>query len=382
MKKKSSSTKQKKEKSAKPKVRYGVIGLGYISQAAVLPSFAHAGANSELTALVSSDAEKLEVLGKKYKVPHLYAADQYDACLENPEVDAVYIALPNSLHCEYTVRAAEMGKHVLCEKPLGVTRRECARMIEACERNGVKLMTGYRLHFDPANLQTIETVRSGKIGEPRVFSSTFSYSIHPESHARLQAELGGGPLFDIGIYCINAARYLFQSEPIEVSAICGISEDPKLSEVEESISAILRFPGDRLAQFTASFGAADSAFFSVLGTKGSLCLEQAYELADERSLCVKVGEKETEKKFEKIDQFSPELLHFSDCVLNDREPEPSGIEGLIDVAIIEHLYRSAASGKAVALAPLPQKDRPTKRLEMKKPAVPEQELIHAVPPAA
>src|SRR4051794_37847345 len=150
-------------------IRYAVVGLGHIAQVAVLPAFKHAE-RSSLTALVSGDATKRKKIGRKYKVPHVYSYEEYGECLANEEVDAVYIALPNDMHCEYTVRAAEAGKHVLCEKPMAVTEDECRRMIAAAEANRVKLMIAYRLHFEEANLKVLEMIRQGEIGEPRFFS--------------------------------------------------------------------------------------------------------------------------------------------------------------------------------------------------------------------
>jgi glucose-fructose oxidoreductase len=233
----------------KKRIRYAVVGLGHIAQVAVLPAFGNARRNSRLAALVSGDPVKLDALGKKYGVDRLYTYEQYDECLKSGEVDAVYIALPNSLHCEYAVRAARAGLHVLCEKPLAVTEEECERMARAASEAGVKLMTAYRLHFERANLEAVEIVRSGRIGEPRLFNSTFGTPVVP-GNIRVKRALGGGVLYDIGIYCINAARSLFRDEPVEVSAVTAGT----LDEVEESVSAVLRFPNERLATFTASFG--------------------------------------------------------------------------------------------------------------------------------
>ena len=148
----------------------------------------------------------------------------YENILRSGNIDAIYIALPNHLHCEYTVRAASAGIHVLCEKPMAVTSKECLEMIRACEDAGVKLMIAYRLHFDKANLKAVEIVQSEKIGTPKIFNSTFSMHVK-EGNIRLNDEsLGGGPVYDIGIYCINAARYLFRNEPQEVFAFTATSD--------------------------------------------------------------------------------------------------------------------------------------------------------------
>jgi predicted dehydrogenase len=364
------------------KIGYAVVGCGWISQAAALPAFAHAGKNSKLVALVSSDPKKLKALGEKYDVSNLYLAENYEECLRNPEVDAVYIALPNSLHCDYTIRAAEHGKHVLCEKPMAVTTEECERMIEVCEENNVKLMIAYRLHFDRANLETGELIRSGKLGEPRLFNSIYSYNIQDPNNTRLKAHLGGGPLYDIGIYCINGARYLLHSEPLSVVGCHATSDDPRFLEVEEAISATLKFPNQVTAQFTCSFGAADESMFEVIGTKGKVHMDSAFELSEDRYQCVTVGDKEKEKTFKKTDQFAPEFLYFSDCILKDKKVEPSGLEGLIDVHIIESIYRAVESGQEVRLDDIPTKAKPNLRLVLSKPAVKEQPLINATSPAA
>src|SRR5256885_4393042 len=197
-------------------VGYAVIGLGHIAQSAVLPAFMHAK-NSKMVALVSGDAEKRAKLARKYRCDAYDVRDLNDV-LDRPDVDAVYIAEPNDKHAEYAVRCAKEGVHVLCEKPLAISEEECRRMIEACHDSGVKLMTAYRLHFDPANLEAIRQIEQGRIGETRIFSSTFAYQVKP-GNIRTSAERGGGAIWDLGVYCINAARYLFRADPIEVFAM-------------------------------------------------------------------------------------------------------------------------------------------------------------------
>lgn len=360
-------------------VRYAVIGLGHIAQVAVLPAFAHAK-NSELVALVSGDAEKLRKLGEKYDVPHTYLYDDLDTCLHSPEIDAVYVALPNDLHYECCLRAAAAGKHILCEKPLAVTVHDAEEMLAAAERNGVKLMTAYRLHFEPANLAAIDAVRSGQIGDVRYFSSTFSYQITDPRNIRLRAERGGGPIYDIGVYCINAARYLMGDEPEEVAAFTANSGDKRFKEVEESAAAVLKFSGGRLASFIVSFGAADSARYEIVGTKGSIVLDPAYEYSMALEATFKLGEKERGKKFPHTDQFAGEIEEFSRNVLSDRDPEPNAREGIADLRIISALLESAASGRAVPLAPFKKHRRPGRhQLERKRPTR-EPRTVHVTSP--
>jgi glucose-fructose oxidoreductase len=365
----------------KARVRYAVVGQGYIAQSAVLPAFAHARRNSELSALFSDDRVKLRKLGRKYGVDHLYGYEEYERGLLESEADAVYIALPNDLHREYAERAANMALHVLCEKPMAPSVPDCDAMIEAAKRNQVKLMIAYRLHFQKANLTAIETLQRGQLGEPRIFSSVFTMDVKDRNNIRLKRERGGGTLWDIGIYCINAARYLFQDEPQEVFAWSANSGDSRFREVEEMTSAILRFPGERLASFTTSFGASDVASYQVVGTKGNLRLDSAYEYAEKMTMNITVGDKEENKTFPQTDQFAPELLHFSDCVLSGREPHPSGREGLADVRVIEALYRSAESGAPVPLSGVPPGSRPSIEQLSERPAVKEPELIKVTPPS-
>ncbi|HEU4693781.1 MAG TPA: Gfo/Idh/MocA family oxidoreductase, partial [Vicinamibacterales bacterium] len=305
-------------------VRYAVVGLGHIAQVAVLPAFAHARRNSRLTALVSDDRAKLKALAKKYRVDGTFTYDEYDACLE--QVDAVYIALPNSMHAEYTSRAANAGVHVLCEKPLAVTADECEQMIEACRENKVKLMVAYRLHFEEINLKAVDLVRAGRIGEPKFFNSSFSMTVR-RGDIRTKKAFGGGSLYDIGVYCINAARYLFRAEPTEVVAMSVHSGVKALSEIDESTAAILRFDGGRVASFVTSFNAADVAEYRVVGTKGQVHVDPAYEYAEGLEYEMIIDGKSTKKRIGRRDQFAAELLHFSKCVLENRKPEPSGEEG-------------------------------------------------------
>jgi predicted dehydrogenase len=360
------------------KVRYAVVGLGYISQVAMLPAFAHATRNSELAALVSDDPAKLKKLGRKYHVSGLYSYEQLEDCLA--EVDAVYIALPNSQHREYTERAAAGGVHVLCEKPMAVTEEDCRAMIQACRDHQVKLMVAYRLHFEAANLAAVELVRSGKLGDPRVFDSVFTMQVE-EGNIRVKRALGGGTLYDIGIYCINAARYLFRDEPQEAFAFTASNRQKRFREVEEMTGALLRFPGDRLATFTCSFGGADVSAYHLVGTKGDLRLDPAYEYAGELTLVATVDGRKQERTYAKRDQFAPELLHFSDCILTGRDPHPGGDEGLADVRVIRALYESARTGRPVTLGAFETPPRPTRAKEERRPPVRKPELVRASPPS-
>jgi predicted dehydrogenase len=359
-------------KTLRGPIRYAVVGLGHIAQVAMLPAFAHAKRNSRLTALVSDDLHKRRIVGRKYRVEKTYGYDDYEACLRN--VDAVYIALPNSMHAEYTIRAARAGVHVLCEKPMAVTVDECQAMIDACREHRVKLMIAYRLHFEEINLGVIDLVRKGRIGPPRFFNSSFAMTVR-DGNIRTDKKLGGGTLYDIGVYCINAARHLFRSEPKEVIAVSVNSGSAKLREIDESTGALLRFDGERVAAFITSFNAADVAAYRIVGTRGQVHVDPAYEYAEGLAYELTINGKTTRKRIGKRDQFAPELLYFSDCIRRNRRPEPSGEEGLQDVRVVQALYESAETGKAVQIPPFRAAKQPSRRQRIRRPGVSEPVLV-------
>ena len=360
------------------KVRYAVVGLGWFAQAAILPGFA-AAKNSELVALVTGDPAKAKALSDKYSVAcHGYG--DYDGLMASGQVDAVYIALPNSMHREYTERAARHGVHVLTEKPMAETAADCQAMIDTCAAANVRLMVAYRLHFEEANLKAIEAATSGTIGTPRLFSSVFTQQV-VEGNIRLDDSLGGGPLQDIGIYCINAARYLFRAEPDEVSALASWPADKRFEEVPETVCATLRFPGERLATFSCGFGEAKVDEYRLVGSAGDLRMSPAYGWKGELKQWITTEKGTKEATFPDKGQIAPELTYFSGCVLDGREPEPSGLEGLIDVRIIEALRESYKERRPVPLGRFPSKPRPDLGMKMEKPATAKQELIHAAPPS-
>ncbi|MBW4518261.1 MAG: Gfo/Idh/MocA family oxidoreductase [Scytolyngbya sp. HA4215-MV1] len=365
----------------KQNIRYAVVGLGWFAQAAALPAFAHAE-NSELVALVSDDPSKLAELSQKYPgMKCTFSYEEYDDLLSSGLIDAVYIALPNHLHCDYTVRAASAGIHILCKKPMAVTVSECEAMIKAAEKNHLKLRIAYRLHFEAANLQAAEVMRSHQIGEPRIFNSLFTQQT-TAGNIRLEKEKGGGTLDDIGIYCINAVRSLFQAEPIAVFATSANNGEERFQEVAEMTTAILRFPGNRLASFTYSFGAAKVSTYQVVGTKGDLRVDPAYSTQGEIKHVLTIDGKTQEHTFEPHDQIAAEFVYFSNCILQNHNPKPSGKEGLIDVQIIRALEQSIATGSFVQIESPERHQRPTAEQTIDRSPVQEKAaLIHATDPS-
>ena len=344
-----------------------VVGQGHFAQVAVLPAIAQLD-DVELAALVSGSRQKLDELGDEYNVHTLVDYDDLDDLLASGSIDAVYIAVPNDLHAEITLIAARHGVHVLCEKPMAPTEAECMQMIRACEQRGVKLMIAYRLHFEAANLVAVEIARGGELGDPRIFSSVFSLQVR-EGNIRVQPRRGAGPLYDLGVYCVNAARYLFRSEPREVLAqrFAGHG-DPRFAAVEEAYAATLRFPDERVAQFTCSFGAADRSHYEIIGSEGVLTLDNAYEYAAEMKMSIDGMHGKKDRTFEKRDQIAAEIEYFARCIRENIDPEPSGWEGLEDVRILQAIQSSARFGRTVPIDPIHRPRRPDLGQEIRIPA--------------
>ena len=333
-----------------------VIGQGHFAQVAVLPAIEQLD-DVELTALVSASDHKLHELGDRYGVRKLVHYEDLDELLATGEIDAVYIAVPNDLHAEMTLIAARHGVHVLCEKPMAPTEAECMQMVRACEQRRVKLMVAYRLHFQAANLVAIEIARGGELGDLRVFSSTFTMQVR-EGNTRVQARRGAGPLYDIGIYCVNAARYLFRAEPAEVLALKLAGRDPRFASVDEAYAVTMRFPHERVAQFACSYGAADRAHYELIGSDGLLTLDNAYDYSTEMKMWVNGKHGEKTRTFERRDQIAAEIEYFARCIRDNVDPEPSGWEGVADVRILQAISQSARFGRAVTIEPILRPRRP------------------------
>ncbi|NOJ93540.1 Gfo/Idh/MocA family oxidoreductase [Corallococcus coralloides] len=362
------------------RVRYAVVGAGNLTQVAILPAFQHAEENSELVAIISSDKAKRVALQEKYGVEHVGGYESFEQVLRDSKADAVYIVLPNTMHRSFTERAARVGVHVLCEKPMATSVDDCEAMIRATNENDVKLMVAYRLHFEEANLRAIELVRSGRLGDPLVFSGTLTQQVR-EGDIRTRVDVGGGALLDEGPYPINAARYLFRDEPREVFAFTGGGRDGRFHGVDASAFALMRFPNGRVAQFAISHEASAVSSYRLVGTEGDLLVKHGFGYGTDIQHELTVGGETETRTFKNSDQFAPELVYFSKCVLEDRDPEPNGIEGLADVRIIVALQESARTGKPVKLAPFEKPKRPTLEQLIVKPPVEPPEPVNAPAPA-
>jgi predicted dehydrogenase len=335
----------------KKKVGFAVVGLGAIAQGAVLPAFGHAK-KAKLIALVGRDKGKAEKFARKYNVQAVYKTEEFGDCVQNPQVDAVYLATPQSEHWKATVAAARAGRHVLCEKPLALNPDQSAEMVRVCEESGVQLMTAYRKYFEPSALFLKKLIQNGKLGKIDVITTSFSeLHVAGKSIAWLldSKVAGGGPLMDLGVYCVNTSRWLVDEDPVEASAYAWKKDAERFRDVEEGISFRLQFASGIVMEGTSTYSSIISSFVFVQGTKGWACLAPAFPFDEERRLTGKIGGKWFEKKFQVVDEFAPELDAFAEAIRTKKSVAPDGWQGHRDMCILQAIYASAGNGKPVSV---------------------------------
>lgn len=339
------------------RVGFAIVGLGHLALEWVLPAFAQSTL-AKPVALVSGDAAKAAQVAQQYGIASssLYNYHDFDRIAHDASVDAVYIIFPNSMHAEFTERAAKAGKHVLCEKPMATSVAECERMIAACRAASVHLMIGYRSQYEPMDRAIGKMVRNGQLGKPREFiASNSQRQGNPGQWRQKKALAGGGALPDIGLYCLNAARFLSGEEPTEVFASTwSPKDDPRFREVEASVHFSLRFPSGFSATAVSSYDSHESRFFRLQGTDAWVGMNPAFAyqgLKMQSARLVDGHDTISEPAFPFKDQFAAELDHMADCVITGRQPHTPGEEGLHDQRIMEAIYQSAREARAVTIAP-------------------------------
>lgn len=331
------------------KMGWAIVGLGSLAINQILPAFAKCE-KSKPVAFVSGHPDKANKLAARYGInpKNIYNYQNYDSIRDNPEVDIIYIVLPNCMHAEYTIRGFQAGKNVLTEKPMACTPGECQNMIDAGRRAGKKLMVAYRCRYEPYNQEAIRMARSGELGATQVIVADAGWNATNPDQWRLKKSLsGGGSLMDIGIYALNASRYLTGEEPTEINAMMyNAPGDPRFKEVEETINFQLRFPGGVLANCTSSYGYVSQSHYRVIGSDGWLDLDPATWYT---GLRMRVGRKNTieEVDLPERDHFALEMDHMSECVMTDKQPLTPGGEGLRDMTLIMAIYEAARAGKTV-----------------------------------
>lgn len=333
------------------KLGWAIVGLGNLSIHQILPAFAKCE-KSKVTAFVSGHPDKANKLASRYAVnpKNIYNYENYDSIKNNPDVHIIYIVLPNGMHAEYTIRGLQAGKHVLCEKPMANTPADCQKMIDAARAANRKLMVGYRCRYEPYNQEAIRIVHSQELGTTQTILTNAGWHIDNPNQWRLKKDLaGGGSLMDIGIYALNAARYLSGEEPTEVNAMMYSNPgDQRFKEVEENINFQLRFPSGVLANCSSSYGYYHQSHFRVLGTKGLLELDPATWYSGLR-LRVQHENVFEERELPVVDHFAAEMDHMSGCVMENKETLTPGEEGLRDLQIMMAIYEAARAGKTVHL---------------------------------
>ena len=333
------------------KIGYAVVGLGLIARNSVLPAFAHCQ-QARLVALVSRDPRKAAKLKARYKAGYAYGTTEFDACLRNPEVAAVYIATPPGKHESFTIRAAAAKKHVLCEKPLALNAAQSAEMVRVCEQHGVQLMTAYRKYYEPSTLYLKKLIHSGRLGKIDVINTAFS-ELHVAGRSLpwlLDAQTaGGGPLMDLGVYCVNTSRWLVEENPVEVTAYSWTKDVRRFRNVEEGISFRMYFASGLLVQGSSTYSSVLSSFLFVQGDKGWACLSPAFPFDEERRFTGKVAGKWFERKFKVLDEFAPELDALATAVRTAKTVEPDGRQGHRDMLILGAIYDSARRKEPVVI---------------------------------
>ena len=333
------------------KLGWAIVGLGSLSINQILPAFAKCE-KSKVVALVSGHPDKANRLALRYGVSskNIYNYQNYDSIKDNPEVDVIYVVLPNGMHAEYTVRGFQAGKHVLTEKPMANTPAECQQMIDAARKADRKLMVAYRCQYEPYNQEAIRIARSHEMGPTQMILADAGFNMGDPRQWRLNRQLaGGGSLMDIGIYALNASRYLTGEEPAEVNAMMySTPGDPRFKEVEEHINFQLRFPSGVLANCSSSYGYFHQSHFRVMGTDARLCMDPATWYSGLR-LWIERGNEIDQRDLPVVDHFATEMDHMSDCVIQNKQPLTPGEEGLRDLTIMAAIYEAAKAGKTVKL---------------------------------
>jgi D-xylose 1-dehydrogenase (NADP+, D-xylono-1,5-lactone-forming) len=327
------------------KIRWGVIGTSRIGRVAVIPAI-QAAHNSELVAVASRELEKAESFAAELSIPKAYSS--YDALLDADDIDAIYIPLPNSMHCEWAIRAAEKGKHILVEKPLALNMKECQEMEAAANQYGVKLMEAFMYRFHPRSEKVLKMVQDGLVGELRYLHSAFTYRLTRLNNIRLRPDLGGGSLLDVGCYCVNISRTLAGAEPVEVQAYARWSQ----SGVDEQMSGTLRFSDGLVAQFNCALFMERNEVYEVAGTDGYLIIEAAF-LPGKGDVTINEYRSKGEREQHNIkgaNEYQLMVEEFADCIQQNRLPRYTASEAVLNMRVIEALFQSALlEGKPVKL---------------------------------
>lgn len=314
------------------KVRWGVLGCARVFERRMIPGFKAASGTADLLAVASRSAEKAQGVAVKYGIARAYGS--YEELLADADIEAVYIPLPNDLHAEWTLKAIAAGKHVLCDKPAALTVADAERMASAADAAGVRLMEGFMWRHHPQRSRVKEILQSGEIGAMTHFRGVFGYSAAVDpTNIRFQAERGGGAMWDVGVYPVNAARYFFDAEP---DAVHAIFKRDAATGVDVHVTAILQFPGGRVAYVDGGFDTVFTSRYEIVGDKGIITAERAFQIGDAGvNLHIRVGDDTRTEFFPHIDQYGLEIADFSARVRNPALPLSPGENGVAQARVME-----------------------------------------------
>jgi predicted dehydrogenase len=329
------------------KLGFALVGLGNLSTHQIAPALQKTKF-CRLAGIVTGTPAKAEKWSAQYNIPakNIYNYDTMEQMADNPDIDVVYVVTPNALHAEHTLKAAKAGKHVLCEKPMEVSSEKCQQMIDACKKAGRQLAIGYRLHFEPNNLECVRLAREKVFGGVQMIQADFGFHAGDPKQWRLNRALaGGGPLMDVGIYALQATRYITGEEPTLVTAVATTNDHEKFKDIEETIAWQMKFPGGVIASCNSTYGFNGLARYKALAENGWFELSPAYGyggIQGKRSDGALIN-------LESGDQFAVEMDNFAHCILNNQPTTVPGEEGLRDIKIMMAIYEAARTGNAVKL---------------------------------
>lgn len=331
----------------KRKIGFALCGLGTLSTQQLAPALQHTK-YCRLAGIITGTPAKAVRWKAQYNIPDhcIYNYETMPQLADNPDIDVVYVVTPNALHAESAIKAAKAGKHVLCEKPMEISVEKCQQMIDACREAKRLLAIGYRLHFEPNNLECVRLAREKVFGELKFIEAGFGYAIGDPKQWRLNRALsGGGPLMDVGIYALQTMRMITGEEPAQVSAVQANTDPVKFRDIEESIAWQLKFPSGALASGETTYRFNGIASYNAYAERGSFGLDSAYGY---HGLHGKRSDKQ-EILLPDMDQFAAEMDDFAQCILNQRPTRVPGEEGLRDIKIMMAIYEAARTGKTLSL---------------------------------
>lgn len=333
----------------KNKIKWGILGCARIAKQCIIPAF-NGSCFSELHGIASRDQEKAEIWKKEFSFTKTYFS--YQDLLDDPQIDAIYIPLPNSMHCEWVIAAAKAGKHILCEKPFAPSSKEAKAMLDACQKAGVQVHEAFMWRFHPRTMKIVELVRSGKIGRLRLLRGSFSYLIGTEANIRLEPHLAGGALMDVGCYCVNFSRLITQAEPLSAFATMSFLNDKPQDpfSIDVATTAILEFPERVVSTFSSRFDTGfDGQWMEIVGTSGIIRVDFPFNPQPGKN-SVRLNDQNI--PCETADHFRLELDNFSLSLLERGRPVHPLVQHsdpYYQAKVIEGLYQAAKSGQKVAL---------------------------------